>query len=135
MFRHRTLSLDSRPYKTQSGKRLCRLCTGRGFGGSSSRAKGSRLDCDGGGEETGIPRMGAYLRRTMSEYGYTKSDKYRQRAAECLRLSKRAAGLTDSLSLLDLALRWHLLAQRAGCEPHSEENDILSERPCVAPLR
>jgi hypothetical protein len=40
-----------------------------------------------------------------------KSNEYRQMAAECLRRAKRAGNIDDTAFLLELAYRWHMLAQ------------------------
>jgi hypothetical protein len=73
-----------------------------------------------------------------------KSEEYRRMAAECLLQSKRAENVADAAFLLDLAYRWHMLAQGIVTpngsrltlpEPLSSHTDLASQVSSRQPQR
>jgi hypothetical protein len=53
---------------------------------------------------------------------HEKSEEYREMAAECLQLAKRTSAPADSAFLLDLAFRWHMLAQNMSVDLQKAED-------------
>jgi hypothetical protein len=56
----------------------------------------------------------------------SSSQEYRRYAADCLRLSERAADPATKAALLDVARCWHTLADQAD---RNRRNDIVYETP------